>query len=791
MAGLDMAIPVYVKLNGAVSGNKTTMTPEAAASPGTPRTSVFWPGLTLAAFVMLACLVVAFIYGRSLHAPLIFDDFESLSDNPTIRSLNPARIFRPPNNSAMTGRPLVNATFALQYVLHGERVWAYRLVNIALHLGGGLLVLGIVRRTLGRMGGGGPIRNVVLAGIVALAWLAHPLNTEAVIYVTQRTELMVAFFFLLTLYAAIRAWDAPGRIGWALAAIAACCLGMASKEVMVGAPLLIWLYDRTFVGGGFLAALRRSKLLYAGIFASWALLALVVLAGHRDASTGLGHGVSAFDYLLTQGPVILWYLRLSIWPHPLTIAYPIRLVPLAEAWPYAAAVLALLVMAAVLIWKRSPAGFVAALFFVVLAPTSSVLPIMSEIVAERRMYLPLAGLVALVVIGADRLIGRALRRRCGAAGAAPCRGFVAPAVIGLAMVVVLAVAARSRARDYRSSVSIWEDAARKSPTSLTAVQNLGIAYTDAKRYDEALEYFQKARELSRDKDWRIYRSLAILWLRLDKPDKAEQAAKAASLLRPDESEPYSLLGEVAVQRGRYADAALHFREALRRNPGSPKLLNSLGAAIFSDAIGGAMPEFAPAPAATRPNDRVEEAIRCYRQALAIQPDLADAHNNLATALAVEGKLDEARQHFERALQINPAFVDAHLGLGAVLATRGNYVEAIGHFRHAVSLQPHLFTGYLQLGEAYLRVGRTAAAADAFRQAINEEPSNARAHDKYGGAMAVLNQFDEAIPHFEKALELNPNLPWTKQKLELARKLRAQRDAATTQPASRPATLPAE
>ncbi|MCC7191738.1 MAG: tetratricopeptide repeat protein [Phycisphaeraceae bacterium] len=734
--------------------------------------------------VVLSALLVGVVYLPSLDAPPFFDDFDSLLENPTIRSLNPAVCLRPPNDSSMTGRPLVNATFAIQYAIHGLWVWPYHAVNFLLHLACGWILFGIVRRTLRFLESGHDGRDLLIAGGVSLLWLAHPLNSEAVIYITQRTELMAAFFLFLTLYAAIRAWEDAGSVGWTWTAIAACCLGMASKEIMVAAPLLIWLYDRTFVSGGFVAALRRSKLLYGGIFASWVLLVLVVLSGHRQSSTGFSHGITWWQYLATESRILLWYLRLSFWPEPLTIIYPNHIArSLAGVWPYLAAMSALFALTVVLIWKKSPAGFVGAVFFFILAPTSSVLPIMSEIAAERRMYIPLAGIAALVVAGGYRILER---KQASCAKAASCGRslLVGVSVFLVLLIAVLAVASERRARVYDTDLALWEDAVRKSPTSGTALQNLAATYGGLQRYDDALQYLHKALEMA-PRDWRIFRSLTTTWIELGDLNKASITAQAAFELKPNDYETHWLLGEVAVNRKQYSQAIAHYRDALRINPKSAKVLNSLGAALFAQTLGGATPKFAASPAATQPNVQIEEAISYYQQALAIMPDMAGAHNNLGTALAVEGKLAEAREHFKRTLEINPSFADAHLGLGSLLAIEGDLGNAVGHFRQAVHYKPHLFAGYVLLGDAYLQLGRTAAAADAYRSALNEEPDNAIVHDKYGGALAVLNQFDEAIIHFEKALELDHTLQVTAQKLELARKLRDRR-AAATQPTSHPA-----
>src|SRR5262249_11699858 len=149
----------------------------------------------------------------------------------------------------------------------------------------------------------------------------HPLNTEVDDYITQRTESMMALFYLLTLYAA--AWasnvrpksDAAGNMAWVTRtwsgiAIVACALGMGSKESMVTAPVMVVLYDRVFVFDSMKKAVRARWPLYAGLAATWIVLVAVNWSGSRIHSAGFSTGVSVWTYLLNQSAMIVRYLRL-------------------------------------------------------------------------------------------------------------------------------------------------------------------------------------------------------------------------------------------------------------------------------------------------------------------------------------------------------------------------------------------------------------------------------------------------------------------------------------------------
>ena len=236
---------------------------------------------------------------------------------------------------------------------------------------------------------------------------------------------------------------------------------MGSKEAMVTAPLLVLLYDRTFVSRSWGAALRRHGGLYAGLAATWLILAWSVASGARSATVGLHLPIGPRTYLATQAGVILWYLRLCVWPSPLVISYddwPIAQRRL-QFLPQCLLLLALLAGTLWAVWRRSALGFLGAWFFLILAPTSSVIPIVTEIAAERRMYLPLAAIVVLVVVGVYRILTAAAQRL----SLAP--PLTARVCAGLALIVagMLGSATSARNRDYRSTYAIWADTAAKRP----------------------------------------------------------------------------------------------------------------------------------------------------------------------------------------------------------------------------------------------------------------------------------------------------------------------------------------
>src|SRR5437667_2279125 len=197
-----------------------------------------WGRGVVAPTVLTALAAAA--WANSLSAPFIFDDRPAILANPHIRQLWPlSRALTAPPRSILAGRPVASLTLAINDALGELDVRGYHAFNLALHVLSALILLGIVRRTLARSA-----RLVSaarpLALVTAAIWLVHPLQTDAVTYFTQRTELLMGLFYLLTLYAAIRAGE--GSWPWQTASVVSCALGMASKEVMITAPLMVMLW---------------------------------------------------------------------------------------------------------------------------------------------------------------------------------------------------------------------------------------------------------------------------------------------------------------------------------------------------------------------------------------------------------------------------------------------------------------------------------------------------------------------------------------------------------------------
>ncbi|HEV3003406.1 MAG TPA: hypothetical protein VGX78_03050, partial [Pirellulales bacterium] len=196
--------------------------------------------------VRRACLAIALLgtvaFANGVRGAFYLDDFVTIVNNPTLRHLWPlTAVLSPPNGCTAAGRPLLNLSFAINYAVGKTEPLGFHLVNIALHVLAALVLFGVVRRTL-------LLRSFVvdramrLAMLVTMLWVVHPLQTESVTYIVQRAESLAGLLYLLTFYCVIRGATLERRdkaLRWYLLAVISCAAGMASKEVMATAPVLL------------------------------------------------------------------------------------------------------------------------------------------------------------------------------------------------------------------------------------------------------------------------------------------------------------------------------------------------------------------------------------------------------------------------------------------------------------------------------------------------------------------------------------------------------------------------
>jgi Flp pilus assembly protein TadD len=610
----------------------------------------------------------ALAYATSLSGPFLYDDQTAIVTNAQIRTLSPLAVpLSPPRDTPVAGRPVVNLSFAANYAIGGLDVTSYHVTNVALHLLVALALFGVVRRTL-HLSTVSPAlaeRADGLALACALVWVLHPLNTEVVNYVVQRTESMMALCYLTTLYCALRAGASPQASIWWMAAVAACAAGMASKESMVTAPLMVLVYDRVFLYPSLAAAFRERRPLYIGLAATWVVLAVLML-GEPRTSVGFDAGVSPFTYFLNQLPVIGRYLWLTVWPVPLVTDYglPRPAIGAVDVMVPGVVIVLLGLLTLLALRRHRMLAFLGVWFFVTLGPTSSVVPIATEVGAERRMYLPLMALVVLAVVGLYKVARRGAPSRAPAGGPeGPPLRFTIPLTV---VCLLLAAGTLARTREYQSVRSIAQANVDRYPHGRARLA-LASELVAANEHSAAMGLLQEA-----VKDYpQAHLALATEMATSGRLADAVKEAREFIRLLPDNGEvptARDLMGRALALQGLYEPAVEEFTLLTHARPTDPGPYVSIGDARLRQR-------------------RLEEAIASYESALRLRPGDPDILGQLGLALSAAGRRADASLAFGGAAAARPNDLRLLNLWGRALAAEGRYVEAVPPMRRIVELAP--------------------------------------------------------------------------------------------------------
>jgi tetratricopeptide (TPR) repeat protein len=656
--------------------------------------------------VLLLVVAGAVVYANSLSIPPVVDDHQTIFENPQIRSLWTPDVLMPARELPVAGRPLVNVSLAVNYALGGTNPVGYHLFNLVIHLACGLLLFALLRRALALPNAAAALTEhaTAIASATALLWLVHPLTSEAVDYITQRSESMYALLLLLTLYASVRGLERAAW-GWRALAVCACILGAGVKESIVIAPLLVALFDRLFVFPSWRSAFAQRWRFYAGLGISWLLLAAIQTTGPRLRSAGFNSGVGVWDYLLNQCQMIARYLWLTVWPGPLVVFYgPPATLTAADVWPYGLVVLVMLAATVIALRERPVIGYLGAWFFVSLAPTSSILPIATEVGAERRMYVPLMALLAGVVMLAAWLIAQrtAIVRRTAYA---------------LLVAIAVALAARTIVRngEYADPLRLARLTLDRWPAASSELM-LGEQLWAADRRDEALPHLRAAAA-----GWpRAHYSLGVALINRGDVDEGIRELRTFIDVEPllvEVPAAHVALARALARRNEWSAAAAEARQAVAKAPFDADANGVLADTLFHQ-------------------ENVADAVPAYQRYLQLRPDDTAALMNLGILLASSNRLNDAVAAFSRAVQLQPSDGPARRNLATALLDANRVDEAAAAAREAVRLLPQDAVAYDLLGQSLARQGRRVEATAAFQRALALDPANTSARDhlvQIGGA----------------------------------------------------------
>lgn len=686
----------------------------------------------LALKLLTAGLVVAATwaaYSNSFVGPFLFDDVARIAHDPKIRSAWPPW---PILNS--TNRPFAMITFTWNYAAHRYDVTGYHVTNLVIHILAALVLQGIVRRSWLHCYPQKQMQALGLSTAVALIWAVHPLNTQAVSYIVQRLESLMSLFYLLTLYCFLRAQQSRWQLIWYLGSIVCCSIGMGCKEVMVTAPIVVLWFDRSIVAHTWSELARRRWFYYVSLAASWLVLVWAMVHFQGDYRSGAllsVKDVGPWTYLTNQAAVITHYLQLALLPinQCAYYAWPVEH-SLVKLLPYLVLVGGLALTSLWLSYARPALGFVAMSFFIVLAPTSSIAPII-DLAFEHRMYLPLTAVVTLVCL----LVGRALKVLNPSSDSVPLSRMLSANLAVLIAAAALAWTTYARNEVYSGAQAFWKDVTIKAPQNVNGWLGLGSAYAEEHDNAEAETCFREALELAPDKarPQATYAGLLITY---------GQYAEAAELLKKaGESEP-NLVEYVINQglllsvTGQFAEAQPFLEAGVRSAPDDEELQTNLIVNLCY----------------LRQFDR---ALEIAQANLRSRPGSARATNDVAACMLANGDARAAEEYARHATELDPQLARAHATLGMAVSTQSPR-DAIVHLQRACQLEPESYEFLSSLANLTMAEDPQAAIV-LYKQAVSIKPNDPDAILRLAMAFDATGQPTEAIPLLEEILRLHPDL----------------------------------
>ena len=679
-------------------------------------------------FLVLTAATFA-IYSQTFHFPLIFDDSIYIEKNLSVRNLSN---FWPPAGTRYLGY----LSFALNYHFGGLNPFGYHLVNVLIHAVNASIVFCLTLLTF-RTPAMKRYRGTSAAGpaiAVSLLFLAHPVQTQAVTYITQRFASLATLFYLLSLLLylsagllRVKAGDdaakaGPLSIAAYILSILVAALAMKTKEISFTLPIVIALYELAFFREPVGSPGRYGKLwnivpfvLVTGIiplelfgpeFGLWGSGAVV---GEHIRSMQMGEltSISPHDYLVTQFRVIITYLRLLILPinQSLDYGYPFFDSIFKPQVFVSFLFLAALFAFALYLYRQSRKrqnGYLLIIsigilwFFIALSVESSFVPI-QDALFEHRLYLPSFG--AFLAFSAAAFYGFDYLKARFDIKASPSAFTVLLIVV---TAIPLGVASFVRNGIWSDELILWENSVKHRPQSARGRLNLGHVYKDKGLVKEAIEQF---------------------------------AISAA--LKPTYAAPYNSMGISYAELGNNEKAKALYLKALKLMPGYVEARSNLGIIYIKLGL-------------------MDEALEQFNIVLKQKPNHLDALNNRGNLYHTRGRNDEAVKDYRNILRLRPDYVEAHFNLGNMYSGMGRADEALKEYRLALKNRPGYSPAYSNIGNVYHRLGRLDEAIEAYKQALKLDSKNKEAHFNLGATYFRRGQLDEAEREFKEAFRLDPD-----------------------------------
>ena len=559
-------------------------------------------------------LLIGFVlYAHTLSSSFHFDDWHVIVNNPAIRDPGNLKAIW----SVFNTRFVAGLTYAFNYALGRLNPFWYHLFNIISHILSSLLVHSLILLTFQtpRMKGNSlVVRKRPVAFFAALLFLVHPLQTQAVNYLWQRTASLAAFFYLCAMTSYVRTRLARTSSWGYLIAFFAAFLGLLTKETTGTLPVMLLLYEFCFFESWKENGRRRLLFLLPFLVTPCMIPILLRNAGPNLLSLlrheGSDYAMSHREYLWTEFNVMRTYLRLLWFPVRQNVDYDY---PIAHRFFEPGTVLSFLLLAAIGLvslktFRRQPLlSFGILWFFLTLSVESSFIRL-RDVIFEHRLYLPMAGFAiflptALTLLLKDR------------------RKFIA---LSLVILLTFSIATYRRNSIWKDEITLWQDTVRKSPGKARAHFALGVAYGEKRDLDKAIASYEKALQLN-----------------------------------PAYVEAYNNLGAAYGSRGDYQRAIKEFRKSLQMDPGYEEARTHLKRAYDLAGLNQGI------------EGNYNKAIAYFEKSLRLKSDAPEVYCNLGTTHARKGDFDKAIRSYEKAIALKPTYIEAHVNLGIAYLQRRN------------------------------------------------------------------------------------------------------------------------
>lgn len=645
--------------------------------------------------LVLICVIGLLLYARILNAPFQFDDIRMIQENWMIRDLdNISNIWNEIKYPKLCF--LTFLSFALNYHFGAYETFWYHLVNVLLHIAVTCLfyvwLLTLFDSPFMRRSGFAGSKQT-FSLFAALIFLAHPLQTQAVTYIWSRTEVLSAFFGMLSLVLYVKGRMSAGLIYFPLAFLLF-LIGIFTRGNIIVLPLLALLTEITFfdlnfdrVKQGFS---RRRVVAGCVMFAIIAgLIYFIAYSGFLNVPWLLDEpAYSRFTYILTQFKVVVKYIQLAFLPFSQNLDYYF---PLSVSFFEAGTLLSCLVLVLVLAlaWVRFPrqrlVSFGIFWFFIALVPVSTIL-VLSVVISESRLYFPMIGFSVFITALIFSLPRQQNIKNSILAG----------------IIVVLGVLTLMRNELWRSPIALMEDTVSKSPRHYRPHSTLGMLYARAGRVEEAAQEFNKSIALNPEY-LPAYNNLGALYWRRGEYEKAQELFTQIIETDPKYLHAYLNLGYMNLARRKFWETEDIFRKSMLRCGPTEEALVGLADNYM------ARREYSP-------EEMDKAAIARLNWAIEINPRSRKAYDRLAKAYVLERDYGQALKTVQKWLTIEP----------------GDY------------------QAYINLGRVYELLNDADRARQAFEKAMAMDPGKAQAYDELGNFYFSLRQFDKARAYYAEA-----------------------------------------